>query len=740
MRRMVWIVFLLSSLAWIARAASGLTVNQARGNAITWLEKNQNADGSWGSGTTKAVLTAEALNALGRAGRGGAVAAQKAIGWLRSHELASVDGRARAVRALAAAGAATSAEADALADLAVASPGWGVAGGGGVTSYDTALAVGALHAAGVSRPDVDLAAKGAEVYARQRPDGGWSGDALPVAAGSSDLVATSEILRGVAGLGLSTNTLAALVLLSSGISPIGEGSDSLVLASRLAAYHAFGVSDVQIQTELLRDSRFVGGVWSATDPLVNAIGLLAVTTSPSLEPDPADADGDGEPNATDLFPYDAAEKLDTDRDGIGNVADADDDGDGVSDTADAFPLNPSESADFDGDGTGDSADLDDDNDGVSDLAEAVGGTNPRSADSDADGVLDATDVCPTIALSGASGRDEDGDGWCTPFDECDADPNDAEDLDGDGVCDQADFDDDGDGRSDAEELAAGTDPRNAASFFTLSAADLEKDFDADGLSNGDELAAGLSMFRADTDSDGATDSLEVSVLGYAAAADASVRPRAAIAVFSSMGQAPTADTSPAQALYETGGIAAQVTGGQATPIAISGGADAPGQGGGVVNLAGFQPQTTYGRDFDRDGLRGREESLQRTSNVRFDTDGDLFADGGGGVVAASRCPQCWNLDNDLFVDGEADFGTSATDPAQKPGKTGDVAPLGHPDGRITAGDGVVALRLAADPALLATLSGQSRAVCEQAANTDDDPAITARDALYVLRHASSGTE
>jgi len=52
----------------------------------------------------------------------------------------------------------------------------------------------------------------------------------------------------------------------------------------------------------------------------------------------------------------------------------------------------------------------------------------------------------------------------------------------------------------------------------------------------------------------------------------------------------------------------------------------------------------------------------------------------------------------------------------------------------------VALRLATDPALLVTLSGQWRAICEQAADTDADLAITAKDALYVLRHASSGTE
>ena len=59
-----------------------------------------------------------------------------------------------------------------------------------------------------------------------------------------------------------------------------------------------------------------------------------------------DTDDDGEPNITDAFPYDPAEKLDTDKDGIGNVADLDDDGDGFSDAYEIAnnldPLDPSD--------------------------------------------------------------------------------------------------------------------------------------------------------------------------------------------------------------------------------------------------------------------------------------------------------------------------------------------------------------------------------------------------------------
>ena len=48
---------------------------------------------------------------------------------------------------------------------------------------------------------------------------------------------------------------------------------------------------------------------------------------------------DGVGDASDAFPLDASESLDTDLDGIGNNADADDDNDGVADVSDAFPLN-----------------------------------------------------------------------------------------------------------------------------------------------------------------------------------------------------------------------------------------------------------------------------------------------------------------------------------------------------------------------------------------------------------------
>ena len=69
-------------------------------------------------------------------------------------------------------------------------------------------------------------------------------------------------------------------------------------------------------------------------------------------------------------------ELDTDLDGLGDLADADDDNDGVEDSSDDFPLDASESVDTDGDGLGNNADLDDDDDTFTDEEELADGTDP----------------------------------------------------------------------------------------------------------------------------------------------------------------------------------------------------------------------------------------------------------------------------------------------------------------------------------------------------------------------------
>ncbi len=170
---------------------------------------------------------------------------------------------------------------------------------------------------------------------------------------------------------------------------------------------------------------------------------------------------------TDFIDAIALSLSDGDEDGVTN------DLDNCQDVANA------DQADLDQDGEGDACDADIDGDAVSNTDETAQGTSPDEADSDGDGVLDGEDALPLNA-SESSDRDGDGtgdnadafpddpaetqdsdnDGVGDVRDAFDEDPFEFEDTDGNGVGDAADPDDDGDGYSDAEELAEGTDPKN----------------------------------------------------------------------------------------------------------------------------------------------------------------------------------------------------------------------------------------------------------------------------------------
>ncbi|MCB1646431.1 MAG: hypothetical protein KDI36_13305 [Pseudomonadales bacterium] len=131
-----------------------------------------------------------------------------------------------------------------------------------------------------------------------------------------------------------------------------------------------------------------------------------------------------------IFDNDIDVALDTDNDGVPNIADVDDDDDGFSDQEDVFPLDESEWLDSDGDGVGDNAD-------------SFPLNHSLKFDSDSDGIADQLDY------------DVDGDGIA----------NESELLAG---LDPIDPDDafadlDGDGFNNAEEVNSGSDPEDAAS-------------------------------------------------------------------------------------------------------------------------------------------------------------------------------------------------------------------------------------------------------------------------------------
>ena len=140
----------------------------------------------------------------------------------------------------------------------------------------------------------------------------------------------------------------------------------------------------------------------------NTTFFITVNGSGSSGNASVDSDGDGVPDASDAFPYDANESADSDGDGVGDNADflpndasqtIDSDGDGCGDNAtgtngDAFPLDGTECSDSDGDGVGDNGDdfpndanetTDSDGDGVGDNGDD---------DDDNDGVVDDVDAFP----------------------------------------------------------------------------------------------------------------------------------------------------------------------------------------------------------------------------------------------------------------------------------------------------------------------------------------------------------
>jgi hypothetical protein len=138
-----------------------------------------------------------------------------------------------------------------------------------------------------------------------------------------------------------------------------------------------------------------------------------------------------------------AELPDTDGDGTANHLDEDDDNDGVPDVQDAWPFEREEWADVDGDRIGDNLDADIDANGVADDLNSDGTPDRDEPDWDSDGVPQTGTI---------------------PWDAFPHDRLEWRDTDGDGIGDNTDLDDDGDGYMDREEDLAGTDPLDPISF------------------------------------------------------------------------------------------------------------------------------------------------------------------------------------------------------------------------------------------------------------------------------------
>lgn len=173
-------------------------------------------------------------------------------------------------------------------------------------------------------------------------------------------------------------------------------------------------------------------------------------------------------------------------------------------------------------------------------------------------------------------------------------------------------DTDGDGLSDAQEIALGTNPNNADTdgdgiqdkaevdngLNPLDATDAAQDLDNDGLSNVDEINAGSDIRVIDTDGDGLTDAEEVNSYG----------------------------TNPASTDSDNDGLSDsfEISNGLDPLVAVF---DVDGDG--VSNsdelVAGTNPLNS---DSDSDGLTdGEEINTHNTDPLVADTDGDGLLDG-----------------------------------------------------------------------------------------------------------------
>ena len=201
-----------------------------------------------------------------------------------------------------------------------------------------------------------------------------------------------------------------------------------------------------------------------------------------------DSDNDGIPDAVEVGD-DPNNPADTDGQGDPDFLDGDADQDGILDEVEAGddPENP---VDSDSDDLPDYIDPDSDNDGIPDVVEA--GDDPSEpVDSDGDGTPDYLD------------EDSDDDGLTDAVEG-------SLDYDFDGLASYLDDDSDGNGIDDPTDGTGDADGDGLADFNDTNDLDgPDADFDGDGLTNAEEVALGTLANDADTDNDGVDDGTEV---------------------------------------------------------------------------------------------------------------------------------------------------------------------------------------------------------------------------------------
>ncbi|MCP5325103.1 MAG: choice-of-anchor L domain-containing protein [Oceanospirillaceae bacterium] len=406
-----------------------------------------------------------------------------------------------------------------------------------------------------------------------------------------------------------------------------------------------------------------------------------------------DDDDDGINDADEII--DPANPQDSDADGIPDYQDADSDStDGSNDSdhdgiSDSVECSSQPCVDTDNDGTPDYMDEDSDNDGVSDNQEADGDANNTDEntpplDSDGDGVPDYIDAAQDDAcvpnpahglcdldkdgINNAADGDDDGDGYSDADELAEgSDPHDATSLpadnDHDFITDSNDNDDDNDGYTDADEIAAGSDPHDAASVPADNDHDYisdvnDNDDDNDGYTDADEIAAGTDPkdstdFPADNDHDGVSDVTD-----------------------------PDDDNDGVSDGDETAN--------GTDPFNPDSDGDGVNDGADDNATDPCSPDNSVGIcDADGDGLTNDQEAANGTNPNNADSDNDGVSD--GDELANGTNPNAADSDNDGLSDGqEAELGTNPNSADSDNDGISDADEVLDPTNpRDTDGDGII---------------------------------------------------
>lgn len=287
-------------------------------------------------------------------------------------------------------------------------------------------------------------------------------------------------------------------------------------------------------------------------------------------------------------------------------------------------------------------------------------------DTDGDGIADDVDAGPANACvpnpahglcdldndgqNNAADSDDDGDGY-SDADESAAgsDPMDADsvpaDNDHDYISDVNDNDDDNDGYTDADEIAAGTDPKDITDFPADNDHDgvsdvTDPDDDNDGVTDGDETSNGTDPFNPDSDADGVNDGDDSNATG------------------------------------------------PCSPDNTVGICDADGDG--LTNdQEGANGTNPNDADSDNDGLSDGDEITLGTNPNDADSDDDGLSD--GDEITNGTNPNAADSDNDGLADGkEAELGTNPNNADSDNDGINDADEVLDPaNPRDTDGDGVI---------------------------------------------------